>query len=158
MIQPRQELPTNVVHYYRKIKTSLLLNILLCLSWTPHWWWLPPVVSGVALMWSLQTDEYKLHSGARLQAGKRQAKTKEQFVAQVGGWRCSRHQGQQIPAAGLPWPHLCPQMRCTHKHSTDETTRLYEAGWLIRGIMRKWMWSIRIRYTKQISRYVKLYN
>ena len=26
---------------------------------------------------------------------------------------------------------------CTHKHSTDETTRLYEAGWLIRGIMRK---------------------
>ena len=111
MIQPRQELPTNVVHYYRKIKTSLLLNILLCLSWAPHWWWLPPVVSGVALMWSLQTDEYKLHSGARLQAGKRQAKTKEQFVAQVGGWCCSRQQGQQITAAGLPWPHLCPQMR-----------------------------------------------
>ena len=65
----------------------------------------------VALMWSLQTDEYKLHSGARLQAGKRQAKTKEQFVAQVGVWRCSRQQGQQITAAGLPWPHLCPPMR-----------------------------------------------
>ena len=40
-------------------------------------------------MWSLQTDEYKLHSGARLQAGKRQAKTKEQFVAQVGGWQAA---------------------------------------------------------------------
>ena len=24
---------------------------------------------------------------------------------------------------------------CSHKHSTDETTRLYEAGWFSRGIM-----------------------
>ena len=51
-------------------------------------------------MWPLQIQ---LHSAAaaRLQAGKRLAKTKEQFAAQVGGWCCSRQQGCIITEKAL---------------------------------------------------------